>query len=781
MDKMKVFFKKSFLLILLSLVFSSSVFAQAPKLVVGYIYNKEELEKNRKNNVPLDPSEVTVFVFNTVDEAREVYEKFKNKEFQNEFLNINTVAPDFEGYYEVIVPDNGALVIRYGLGEPALEPINGRSRIVTYLEGGITLEGVSIIGNYTEITSTPSVPEQYGNVVYVKNANVLLPKHIGKSNARMLVTPYVYNHSTGDTAHYRAPRLYSGSEFRKAHQRYTGFDLSRDTLNRYTYDNVLNSRKHIYYWNDTVILPNSKDNFQVLADVYLQDYRGIYRKMDLVLSSRYTRKPLKFLNYSFMPLELDPYQYEEKAKKVLIEGSEDVSFNFSIGKAELDMDDPVNVSEYGRLKSTLNGLVTNVSSKLKELHVTSVSSPDGPYRLNESLSYRRLKYAENLIKGMLPADKMKQVYTYTKDPSRVATWSEFLDILKEEYAVADTASLLADSLAGAIEGIEKVIADYPGNHDAQSLRISRLKLYKPFIVKYLPKLRSMKCEYVAEEFRELKPDEILEKYLGDEDYRTGKKYMELYEYWNLFNIVKDEKELENLYRLAYDYSVKINPKKKPWVLAANNLAVSYIKRDTFDFSVLEPLIDRRVASVNQIRRIGGSVEYVNLEEVVANQLIMYVRNEDFANASIMAKILPNNEKYRDLIAFTYCLGGYYKVTGDLSAEEKQRRLGYFYTVMESGQFNRAVMLLAVNTAETDARAMETLNQLPADDAKVNYLKAVCLGRQGDARFNEAALFLKTAFILDKELVDVAKTDGDISEDLLETAIGMYEVEMHTLN
>lgn len=766
-----------FLIVSLILTFYSAfVFSQAPKLVIGYVYNKEEFEKNKKKNVPLDPNEVTIFIFNTVAEAEEVYEKFKNNEYSEDFLQINTVIPDFEGYYEAMVPDNGALVIRYGLGTPALEPVNGRSKIITYMEGGITLEGVSIIGNYVEVTSTPPVPEQYGNVIYIRNANIVLPAHVGKSNARMLVEPYVYNHTTGDTVHYRRPRLYVGKEFGKTQSRYMGFDNNRDVLYKYRTDEILDDKKNKYFWNDTVILPNAKDNFQVLGNVYIQDYLGTYQTLNLTLSSRYTRKPLKFLEYSMDAYELDPDDFVEKAKKKLIEGVQDVSFVFKIGKAELDMSDTMNRYEIEKLRSTLLNLVNNPDSKLKELHVTSVSSPDGSYEMNKSLSLKRLRFAEQLIKDMLPADKMRMVYSYTKDPARVATWEEFLDVLKNELRMTPDGTALKDSLNTSIMQIESVLKKYPDNHNMQSSKISRLSLYKPFIIKYLPKLRTMKCEYKAEEFRELTPEEILEKYDSDEDYRTGKKYMELYEYWNLANIVKDSKELENIYKLAYDYSVKVHPQHKPWVFAANNLAALLMKRDSFDVNILEPLINRTVASCNIKQRNGNSYDYINLEEVVANQLIIYVKNDDFANASIMAKILPKKEKYEEIIAFAYCLGGYYKMTGNLSPEEKQKRLGYFNTVRNSSPLNNVVMCLAMNNSHLDSEAMEMLKKMPQDDPKVLYLKAVAYGRMGDSGFSDAMLALKTCFLLDKKYIDIAKTDGDIDEDLFETAYDMYMLD-----
>lgn len=774
----KYFMKYRYVFILfLMLFYTFSAFSQVPKLVIGYVYNKEEFEKNNKKNVPIDPNEVTIFIFNTVAEAEEVYEKFKNNEYIDDFLQVNTVVPDFEGYYEAMVPDDGALVIRYGLGTPVLEPVNRRSKIITYVEGGITLEGVSIIGNYVEVTSTPPVPEQYGNIIFIRNANIVLPANIGKSNARMLVEPYVYNHTTGDTVHYRRPRLYVGKEFEKTQERLMGFDNNRDVLYKYTSKEVFDDNKNKYLWNDTVILPNAKDNFQVLGNVYIQDYLGIYETLNLTLSSRYTRKPLKFLEYSMKSYELDPKDYVEKAKKKLIEGVQNVSLVFKIGKAELETEDTLNRYEIEKLKNTLLELVNKPESKLKELHVTSVSSPDGSYEMNKSLSLKRLKYAEQLIKNMIPADKMRTVYSYTKDPARVATWEEFVEVLGEELRITPDGTPLKDSLNMSINEIRKILDKYPNNHNMQSSRISKLPLYKNFIVKYLPRLRTMKCEYKAEEFRELTPEEILKKYDSDKDYQTGRKYMELYEYWNLVNIIKDNKELENIYKLAYDYSVKVNPQHKPWVLAANNLAALLMKRDSFDINILEPLINRTMASCNIKRRNGNSYDYINLEEVVANQLISYVKNDDFANASVMAKILPKTDKYKEIIAFAYCLGGYYKITGNLSPDEKQRRFEYFNTVRNSSPLNNAVMCLAMNSQNFDSEALEILSEMPQDDPKVLYLKAVAYNRRGDAGFSDAMIALKSCFAIDEKYIDIARTDGDIAEDLFETAYEMYKLDL----
>ena len=183
-----------------------------------------------------------------------------------------------------------------------------------------------------------------------------------------------------------------------------------------------------------------------------------------------------------------------------------------------------------------------------------------------------------------------------------------------------------------------------------------------------------------------------------------------------------------------------------------------------------------MASCNQVRTVGCAVEYINMEEIVANQLIMYVKTDDFANASIMAQILPKSEKYNELVAFAYCLGGYYRITGNLTPEEKVKRMEYFNLVRNSTPLNNVVMCLAMNNETYDSQALQALDKMPQDDAKVQYLKAVAYGRRGEAGFNDAMMALKTCFLLDKEYIPIAKTDGDIPEDLYETAYELYQLD-----
>lgn len=190
-------------------------------------------------------------------------------------------------------------------------------------------------------------------------------------------------------------------------------------------------------------------------------------------------------------------------------------------------------------------------------------------------------------------------------------------------------------------------------------------------------------------------------------------------------MVKDPKELEELYKRAYDYSIEISPDSVPWVLAANNLASSYLKRDTFDVKILDKLIDRSVRRCNVERRMDGRLmKVVNVEEVVANQLTMYLKAEDFANASVMAQILPDTERNDTLKAYAFCLGGYYKASPNLSLQEIDRRKRTFSFVKNSTPVNGVVMCLAMNQRNYNEEAERLAKKLPADDPLTHYLRAI---------------------------------------------------------
>lgn len=742
--------------------------AQAPKLVMGRILDKDESEKKRKP-VPFDIvaiGGVKVFYFKTVQEAKDL-ENELNKGTINTELSAFYEVPDNTGAYQITLPETGALVIKVGTAPPVLEQINKRREIITYVDMGHVLETVTVTGIRTEVISMPETVDQFGDMVVLNGAKVSVPAQIGKTNARMIVQPYVINNNKGkQIVMYRLPRIYDGEQYSLTQTRRMGYQISEhDSLAKYIEKHeFLTEEKNNYIWNDTIKLPNATDNFQILAKMQMEDYTQPYYERLLELSTRSPRRPLRFLEYNLKQYELDPQKYEEKPKVERRTGVEDISLSFLLGKAELDPDDPNNNIQLDKLKAKLLEVMNGESSALKELHLYSVSSPEGSYASNIALSKRRLEYARSLVYSVIPEHTLKRLYTFTPNDSRVATWLEVAELMEK------------DSIPYTAEAAEirSIVEKNSKSQDAQFQQIVKLPYYATVIKSFLPKLRSMKCEYTAEIYRALTSEEIVNRYRNDPDYHSGKKQFALYEYWHLFNLIKDPKELEVLYRRAYNYSIELTGGKgKPWVLAANNLAVSYLKRDTIDLDLLKPLIDYSVRGCDIERTFDGVVVGVdNVKEVVANQLAMYLKKGNFSEGSRLAQILPEEEK--EIKAFALCLGGYYRVTGGLSEAETARRLQTFELVRTSTPLNNVIMCLAMKSHAWNEKAEKALEDLPANDARTYYLKTILNCRKGDFFAMEAETTLTECFKLDKSYISLAEWDGDISEDCFKYAKKNYE-------
>ncbi len=738
--------------LLLSIVWASG---QEMKVVSGRIVNKT-------TNMPFG-NEVAVFIykFNTVAEARDAYPQIKDG---GTFFASDYETADNNGYYQVRVPETGALIFRAEMAdEPVLEEVNFRMEINVALVGGNILKSAVKSAELTTIAPIPENPEIEGNNLRVK-AIIPVPKNNGKANARLILQPFLMDGETNDTIKCLRPYVVDGKEYAVTQDRRMGFDAGSDPLKPYVKDIELTADRMNIQWADTIELKDPQKSYFVRGVVRFEDYHRIYFEKDYELASARVRRPLKFLEYSVGNRDLDPNDYVERAQKERRNTSDRISLTFKIGKAELDEADSMNNIYLDRLKTDLLNIVHGEDTQLKEFHIIGVSSPDGTYAKNLSLAKERMKFALNQIASVLPRRVRERVYMTTK--AEVAPWSDVADLMMQ------------DSLVTEAEIIYGIIDKYPDDHDRQSRQIRSLKFYRPTVVDYLPKLRSIQYSYVQEINRELTPAEILDRYEHDYDYRSGKKAFALYEYWHLFQMVKDSDELFELYKRAFEDSKKVYP--KGWVLAANNLASEYIIRGITDTTVLAPFIDTRVHAVNKkiMHMNGVTSEIVNPEAVVANQLCMFLKDNNFKRASVMAQLLPDTDRNRELKAFTMCLGGYYK--GGRTQEEREAAKRTFDIVKESTPVNKVVMYLAMNSAGGNALAERAMADLPQDDALTYYLWAVIYSRKFEADPNDimslmtAGDNLTQAFFKDMKYIGIAAGDADINKDIYKDAESRYK-------
>ncbi|WP_288314600.1 hypothetical protein [uncultured Mediterranea sp.] len=736
----------------------STTMAQQIKIVYGKVLNKPE-GKNKGEPFPAN-EKVYIFAFNTVAAARDAKKELESGN-ATILSDASTVAGQ-DGYYEIRVAENGALIFRVAM-KTELREVNYNSEINMNIDGGIMLGQVTVTGARPTPKPDPEAGTIEGNNFLV-DVPIPMPQQFGQPNRRLIIQPYLIDCNTEKVLQYMKPVVMDGEEFSLTQERRMSFDMKNDILSKYIdRKRALSDQAFTINIKDTVHVDDPRRMYSARCKLMLTDYTHTAFEEDYQLTTCKIRRPLQFLEFSFPDFQLDPNKYKEQPRREKRNTAGNISLTFLVGKAELDPEDPANEEQLSKLKNDLLEIVNGEGTTLKEFHITGVASPEGRYASNLALAKQRTNFAQQQISSVVPRSIMSRVYQ--NHQTRVATWEEVADLL------------LSDSLVKESEEVRAIAQKYK-NPDAQYAAISKLPYYATTIKDRLPRLRTVHYEYIHEIFRELNPDEILDRYRHDPEYKSGKKQFTRYEYWHLFQMIKDPKEAEKLYLRAYNETKSYDPdpaKRKPWILAANNLAVSYLRRDTFDTSILYPLIDL-TRKVNQIDRFNDGISVteteVNPEIIVANQLAMYIRANNFSDASILARMLPDKEEFKMIKAYARCLGGYYK--GGSTVQEMEERKQVFQLVKNSSPLNNVVMCMAMNSPAYNAEAMEALAQLPQTEPLTLYLKAVLSDRQnGEAGWMETALILYQVFSMEPKFIKIAINDGDIKKELLEFYEDVY--------
>lgn len=751
-----------FLLWLLLLLVAGEAAAQRITIVSGKVLNLPEGERKARPFPVTEP--VHVFAFNTVAAARDAL-KMLTEGGGGAILSDADAVAGADGYYEIRVAENGAIIFNVAMRNE-LREVNFKQTIDVSIDGGIALEEVEVVAASKTIIPKPKAGKIVGNKLIVDNS-VQIPEMYGAPNRRLIMQPYVVDCTTEDTINFMEPQVMDGEEYGMTQHRRMAYDMRHDPLASYiNARRVLNEDRFDLIVKDSVPVPDPRRIYSVSARVVIADYTHPTYQNNWQLTTCKIKRPLQFLEFSFPEFVLDAEKYKETPRRERRDTKGNISLTFLVGKAELDPDDSTNVVQMNKLRNDLMEIINGEGTTLKEFKITGVSSPEGRYDANKELSKRRIDFALNQITSVIPAGPWARVYKHPNEV-RVATWGEVADLLEQDSLYAQAAEVRA-------------IEEKYKNPDAQFAEVRKLSYYETLIKERLPKLRTVQYEYKHEIFRELNPDEILARYRHDPDYRDGKKSFTRYEYWHLFRMVNDPVEAEKVYRRAYEETMAYDNKGRevPWILAANNLAVSLLRRDTFDVSVLRPLIDLK-RKVNMVDSYNDGITIteteVNPEVIVANQLAMYIRAYDFENASILARMLPDNDRFRMIKAFADCLGGYYDYRGAPDMKEAEERKKVFQEVKDSSPLNHVVMCMAMETGSFDNEAERVLDELPPSALK-DYLKLTLFIRKKKlvkwdydvaVDFDEACKMLDEIVKKDKKYYKIAQNDGEFSKEFME--------------
>ena len=723
---------------------TGTALAQKMVKVSGTVYN---IAENRK--VPFSDVTVDVYAAKTVAVGEDM-KKILDSNDQEKTLLLDQegkTTTDENGYYEILVPDNGALIFKVGLSPSVLKEVRHQMKIDVSIDEGVMLESVTVTARRLVQKPEPTAPKMIGNMLIPYNT-FKLPPYFGNRFSRLIIQPYVLDCETNDTVTFARPSVYDGKEYALTQERKMGYDMDRDPLRPYIKAEALTTRAMNLDWTDTIIVPDPNRNYSCFAIVNLEDYSASNSRTYQINTCQ-TKRPMKFLQYNLFSEQMDPLQHKERAQIEKRNTSDKIQLSFLINSDQLT-DTPENKQSLAMLRNKLKEIAESPGTVLKEFHVAGTASPDGHYSSNLSLAERRMRKIEQEITSILPQYTLERVY---RNPhAEVAPWEEVVKLLERDGKSTEAGK------------VKEILAKHK-DIGAQGRALKQLDWYSTVIVPYLDELRVVNYNCLYEIYREPNDEEVMAQYRE----KGLKGSYTRYEYWKLFQLITDEKELEALYRRAYEESLE---QKHPWALAGNNLAASYLERDTVDTSILEPLIDLSIHSTDYSRMNadGSRTEIVNRLEVVTNQLCMYIKKGDFEHASVLVKILPEDSKFDLLKAYTWALGGYFQ--GGTTPEEKERAQKTFETIKASSPQNEVVMYMALDNRAGNAAAKASLAKLPQDSALTWYFKATLSAREGEIEFMNTVIALSECFKRDKSFVATAQNDGEFNEDIIQAAMDM---------
>lgn len=723
---------------------TGTALAQKMVKVSGTVYN---IAENRK--VPFSDVTVDVYAAKTVAVGEDM-KKILDSNDQEKTLLLDQegkTTTDENGYYEILVPDNGALIFKVGLSPSVLKEVRHQMKIDVSIDEGVMLESVTVTAMRLVLKPEPTAPKMIGNMLIPYNT-FKLPPYFGNRFSRLIIQPYVLDCETNDTVTFARPSVYDGKEYALTQERKMGYDMDRDPLRPYIKAEVLTTRAMNLDWTDTIIVPDPNRNYSCFAIVNLEDYSASNSRTYQINTCQ-TKRPMKFLQYNLFSEQMDPLQHKERAQIEKRNTSDKIQLSFLINSDQLT-DTPENKQSLAMLRNKLKEIAESPGTVLKEFHVAGTASPDGHYSSNLSLAERRMRKIEQEITSILPQYTLERVY---RNPhAEVAPWEEVVKLLERDGKSTEAGK------------VKEILAKHK-DIGAQGRALKQLDWYSTVIVPYLDELRVVNYNCLYEIYREPNDEEVMAQYRE----KGLKGSYTRYEYWKLFQLITDEKELEALYRRAYEESLE---QKHPWALSGNNLAASYLERDTVDTSILEPLIDLSIHSTDYSRMNadGSRTEIVNRLEVVTNQLCMYIKKGDFEHASVLVKILPEDSKFDLLKAYTWALGGYFQ--GGTTPEEKERAQKTFETIKASSPQNEVVMYMALDNRAGNAAAKASLAKLPQDSALTWYFKATLSAREGEIEFMNTVIALSECFKRDKSFVATAQNDGEFNEDIIQAAMDM---------
>ena len=500
-----------------------------------------------------------------------------------------------------------------------------------------------------------------------------------------------------------------------------------------------NQSKRVTYKQLAKIEKGTK--FHVSCILRYEDHNGVYHRDSILFTDGKECEPMRFLNWvdacKFSALDTTLAAFKRRGTMSSVPVTKNVKLAFEMGRQHLNMNDSITREQHEDLINYLNGYYSNKNAYIKNITVRAYSSPEGVESRNRELSRARANHIRQLL---LSRFSNVSIQTEFDDFDNVVPWE----------VVADSMTMTGDSVARKYaDQLRGIVAQHVGM-DAQYRAIrSNAELYDYIGKNVLDKVRITSVEADIVERTVLNKAQIVQKYYNEPDFLDMILPYQCYELLCYFAAEEDWEEMYTVAKKIYELHSKEHRVKKqmlkpgtknlltqvdmmvPYPLAAYYYALACIRKGEVNTEILKPYLDDGRVSVKGLYRHDKMA--MNLPAFIVAQVLMYCQDGAFeeANALIMKYNLVNDPEFRGLIMFVLCLDGHY----ESNPEVRQY-------VMSSSSMNKAVIQVAMENYDDALSTLYYEKDIPQDDAKVEYLKAICLFKnQSDSitRFDAESL------------------------------------------
>jgi len=345
--------------------------------------------------------------------------------------------------------------------------------------------------------------------------------------------------------------------------------------------------------------------------------------------------PLQFLNLSVNPAGFDcpPRQniatsklvsFKPRARGELTDATYHLSLVFDRNRSELDLNLGNNRAQMDSLVMKAYQITNDLDSRIQQVGIVGISSPEGTRNLNLYLSRARSENIIQNLRTMGGAPLARASFRIVRDS--IAPWTAVADLIEAEMPEhASTAQHIRRSIQGLSPNATKTMQERIGYS---------LQHNDPVIDNALKRLREVQVTYSYKAVMEATEQMIIERFRRASNIDN---FPPDYYYWILTSSLTTAEEKSRvahalLKARATDvrrFCVDLNPTNSYGLvlpIAANIIASEGMRQGHFDREILAPFIDRTLYQGNVACYMSNDLEtpvkFINLDVILFNQIVM---------------------------------------------------------------------------------------------------------------------------------------------------------------